>query len=62
MAVNQDIALANLDPRAQVGLGPMGTSTHAVADERQGSVPDQGIGVSRDWRLESQEAVGVARS
>ena len=65
MAVNQEAALANLDPRSQTnapGVEPMGTSTHAVADDKQGSVPDQGIGVSRGLKVESQEAVGVAKS
>lgn len=60
MAVDQDIALANLDPRTRTreagqGAKRMGMSSIAVADEqRSGNVPDQGIGVLRDWRLDSE--------
>ena len=70
MALDQDIALANLDPRTRgTGTGEvekaqghehghghqrMGTSTSAVADEIRGEVPRQGIGVVRDWRLDSE--------
>ena len=68
MALDQDIALANLDPRTRgTGRGEvekaqgqgqghrrMGTSTSAVADEMGGEVPEQGIGVVRDWRLDSE--------
>ena len=61
MAINQDVAVANLDPRMQakdLGHGRtkrMGTSTQAMAgDEHPAEAPVQGIGVSRDWRLESE--------
>lgn len=61
MALNQDDAVTNLDPRYRA-KDPgheqgkkMGTSTQAIAaDEHSGTTPDQGIGVSRDWRLESE--------
>ena len=59
MAVNQDVAVANLDPRAQaqdLGHGntqKLGTSTEAVASSKNANVPEQGIGVSRDYKLES---------
>lgn len=70
MAMDQDIALANLDPRTRgAGVGEVekaqgqaqgqghqriGTSTSVVADVMRGEVPRQGIGVSRDWRLDSE--------
>ncbi|KAG8525588.1 uncharacterized protein KY384_009232 [Bacidia gigantensis] len=64
MAVNQDVALANLDPRSEardLGQGRterLGTSTHAGVGgegERRRNVPDSSIGVERGWRLESSE-------
>ena len=64
MAVNQDAALANLDPRVRArddGKGQtrrMGTSTEAVADQPTSNAPGEGIGVSRDYRLESERGSG----
>ena len=59
MAIDQEIALANLDPRTRhLKSGQsnkrMGVSTSAVADEPSRNVPNQGIEVSRDWRLDSE--------
>ncbi len=56
IALNQDIALANLDPRARSSRpGPrLGVSSTAVADERAGSTYDDTITVTRDWRLDSE--------
>ncbi|KAL8872028.1 MAG: hypothetical protein Q9174_002271 [Haloplaca sp. 1 TL-2023] len=55
MAVNQDIALANLDPRTRSGKeGPrLGVSTVVGKDEQRDDVHD-GIAVRRDWRLDSE--------
>ena len=59
MTVDQEIALASLDPRTRT-IGPrqsdqrLGVSTSAVANESSHSVPDQGIGISRDWRMYSE--------
>ena len=57
MAVNQDAAVANLDPRVRTNDGQtkkMGTSSQAIASDSQDGTPGEGIGVSRDWRLESE--------
>lgn len=55
IAVDQDIALANLDPRTRTSRpGRLGTSTTAVADERPNPVHENAIAVKRDWRLESE--------
>ncbi|KAG8533759.1 uncharacterized protein KY384_001500 [Bacidia gigantensis] len=61
MAIHQDIALANLDPRTKAlehergqRHKRMGTSTNAVADQPSNDVPTRGIGISRDWRLDSE--------
>ena len=60
LALNQEAALANLDPRAQaVDMGDgttqkMGTSPNATVEDRDESPPGQGIGVSRDWKLEKE--------
>lgn len=59
MALDQEIALANLDPRCRQthpgeGNQRLGVSTTAVANESSLSVPSQGIGVSRDWRMYSE--------
>ena len=61
MALDQDVALANLDPRTRAYSGSrqgegkrLGFSSSAVADEQRSDVPDRGIGVTRDWRLESE--------
>lgn len=59
MTVDQEIALASLDPRTR-NLEPrksnqrLGVSTSAVANESSHSVPSQGIGISRDWRMYSE--------
>ena len=59
MAADHDIALANLDPRTR-DMRPgqsnkrLGVSANAVADESSPNVPEQGIGISRDWRLYSE--------
>lgn len=59
MATNQDVALANLDPRAQardLGAGQterLGTSSHVLSEGDGKDVPGKGIGVSQSWRLES---------
>lgn len=62
--VDQEIALANLDPRTrtQDSVGPgkkhkkMGSSTIATVNKAPppGNVPDHGIGISRDWSLNSE--------
>ena len=56
MAINQDIALANLDPRTRNSKpGPrLGVSTPAIADEFPNTVPNNAIGVNRDWRLDRE--------
>lgn len=59
LALDQEIALASLDPRCREmnpreGNQRLGVSTTAVADESSLSVPSQGIGVSRDWRMYSE--------
>ena len=62
MAVNQAIALANLDPRFNAqelqsrnntSNEKLGSSTSAVANKPPNKAPDQGIGISRGWRLDS---------
>ena len=59
MTVDQEIALASLDPRTRT-IEPrksdqrLGVSTSAVANESSHSVPSQGIGISRDWRMYSE--------
>lgn len=58
MAVDQAAALASLDPRNSVqesGKKKMGISAQAVAEEPTEKVPSQGIGVSRDYRLDSEK-------
>ncbi|KAL8991904.1 MAG: hypothetical protein Q9169_007548, partial [Polycauliona sp. 2 TL-2023] len=59
MAVDQGIALANLDPRTRNSRPGaqdprLGTSTNATTAKHRDSVPDDAIGVSRDWRLDSE--------
>ena len=59
LSADQDIALANLDPRrrdmdSKEGDQRLGVSTTAVAQDLSICVPSQGIGVSRDWRLYSE--------
>lgn len=68
MAVNQEVVLANMDPRLQAKDGgkgqviqPFGSSAQVgVDDEQVGGGLHQGTGVTREWRLEStkQWAVG----
>ena len=61
MAINQDVALANLDPRLQAkdpGNGStmqsLGSSAQAGFDEeKRDGVPHQGIGVRREFELKS---------
>ena len=59
MAVDQEIALASLDPRNRT-IEPrqsnqrLGVSTSAFANESSHNVPSQGIGISRDWRMYSE--------
>ena len=62
MAIDQDVALASLDPRSRAqDLGQsqterLGTSALAEVDvEKKHDVPDRGIGVSHGWKLESSE-------
>ena len=55
MAVNQDIALASLDPRTMSSRDGqrLGVSTIVVKDKQRDDVHD-GIAVRRDWRLDSE--------
>lgn len=60
MAVNQDAALASLDPRLQGKGGggahaqPLGSSARAGVNEEKHNIPENGIGVERQWDLESR--------
>ena len=60
MAADQDAALASLDPRSQardVGSGEMqrmGNRSAAVTNAEPGDVPNEGIRISRDWKLERE--------
>lgn len=58
MVVDQGAALANLDPR--VKSNAVSSTAHASVDDkkRQGA-PDQGIGVQKEWRLESTSGRGL---
>ena len=58
--VQQEVALANLDPRAQATVKEgevdrLGTSAHAVANTEGDSPPGSGINVRRDWSQEVDE-------
>ena len=61
MAVNQEIALQSMDPRLRTGrtTHPLGSSTLVGVDDekKRESAPVHGIGVTRDWQLESTKGM-----
>ena len=59
LTLDQDIALANPDPRnrdirSRQDQNRLGMTSNAVADGPSSQVPQYGIEVSRDWRLDCE--------